>query len=1486
MSLKVVVNKTTNKVEVTSPGPQGNFYNSFKGNWSSATAYLLGDIVFYNGSSYVAIANNTNSQPPSANWSAVAKGIPGGGTTGQIIVKNSSTDYDYSWTNNYSIATTAPLTGGAAINTNPTLSVNQATTAATGVVQLSDSTSTTSSSLAATSTAVKSAYDLADAAAPKTTSIGATAPITSSGTLGTGVTIGVNAASTSAAGVVQLSDSTSTTSSVLASTPTATKAAYDLANAAAPKTTTIAATAPITSSGTLGTGVTIGVNAASTSAAGVVQLTDSISSTSTTTAATPNSVKTAYDLANAAIPLSQKAAANGVATLDASGLVPTNQLPALAITNTFVVASQAAMLALSAETGDVAVRTDLSKSFILTATPPSTLANWQELLTPPDAVSSVDGRTGTVTLSDLYAARGTTISTTAPLAGGGDLSANRTLSLNIGSSLTTSSNNLIVDSTIVPYLANANTFTAAQTATSFIVTGSTVPTNGIYLPAANTLGFATNGGSRLQINSVGEIGISATPVTGFSVQIEKNITGATASYGINNVGFIQSGVTSSATYYRTFARTANANFGITAILHYDAAAVGTFDNVTAGGSVTAQYGFRVTNTLVGATSNFGFYGDIPSAANRWNFYANGTAANYFAGQTTVGSTSLNLGSGSAVQQFGVVNSAAGNIGIVVRGAASQSSNLQEWQNSSGTNLATITSSGQVFTPQVFARYFTNRTNTGAYFDSELVSGSFVLDQRTTTAVNLITRAVASQSADLVQLQDSSGNILNAFDNQGNQRSEVSLVQYGAEGSTLQNIPTRVHPAETLLKQAVWWIDAAHTSASSQTITNLGWGGSALNVTNGSSTSADSNDAEYLNWDGVNYLYIPAGTNNTAGAPSSTTFRITDDLDIKAYVSIDDWTPADIRSIAVGTPNWPSPGYKSWNFNLQTNGTLRLVISTDGTNQLNYTSTVATGITDGAAKWIRVTRAKTAGEIKFFLSDDGITWTQLGTTVTGATTSSIFYNTLDAFAPQLGQINTVYNSGFKYYRVQISNGIDGVPVLDIDTSVITSGAATSFTALSGQTITISRATSGRKTVCVTNPLWLFGTDDYMEVNNRWLEHTGSNYLYLPGVSGNYASTPNAAPLQITGDLDIRVKVALDDWTPSAETALIGRWGGSYSYLLTVGNTGLLRFQWLTSGSVAQSRFSTVATGITDGSTKWVRATLDVDNGASGHDVQFFTSDDGTTWTQLGTTVTTAGTSSVLAGSALLGIGAVETGTSTLARGKFFRAQVLNGIGGTVAFDANFETGITSNLPTTFTESSANAATVTVNYSGTGYRSAGVIASTYVYPGNPNTFKLSTTSLLDFGASDSFTALVVARQWATPLNFGRFMEKADSSAVSGYSLSSNGTAASLYAQINDGTNTATRIGLTSLTAGNLVSFGTIVNRSTQTISSFGNGTISATASTSSIGSISNVYPLRIGSRSAATAGSYQDLEGYAAAIWRRALTAAEIATLNNYFQGRVA
>jgi hypothetical protein len=87
----------------------------------------------------------------------------------------------------------------------------------------------------------------------------------------------------------------------------------------------------------------------------------------------------------------QKGANNGICELDANGLVPTNHLPPLAITDVHVVADEAARLALIAQEGDVAIQTDDSSSWIYDG------SAWVAFGVS-GAVLSVNSQTGTVSL--------------------------------------------------------------------------------------------------------------------------------------------------------------------------------------------------------------------------------------------------------------------------------------------------------------------------------------------------------------------------------------------------------------------------------------------------------------------------------------------------------------------------------------------------------------------------------------------------------------------------------------------------------------------------------------------------------------------------------------------------------------------------------------------------------------------------------------------------------------------------------------------------------------------------------------------------------------------------------------------------------------------------------------------------------------------------------------------------------------------------------
>lgn len=134
--------------------------------------------------------------------------------------------------------------------------------------------------------------------------------------------------------------------------------------------TNVTGTAPIS----VATGTTtpaISIASASTSTAGAVQLTDSTSSTSTTTAATPNSVKTAYDLAVAALPKSG-GTMTGAITFAAGQTISGYAL--LATAQTFTAAQRAAITTLTDAT-NISVDFALTNNFVVTLGGNRTLDN-------------------------------------------------------------------------------------------------------------------------------------------------------------------------------------------------------------------------------------------------------------------------------------------------------------------------------------------------------------------------------------------------------------------------------------------------------------------------------------------------------------------------------------------------------------------------------------------------------------------------------------------------------------------------------------------------------------------------------------------------------------------------------------------------------------------------------------------------------------------------------------------------------------------------------------------------------------------------------------------------------------------------------------------------------------------------------------------------------------------------------------------------------
>lgn len=136
--------------------------------------------------------------------------------------------------------------------------------------------------------------------------------------------------------------------------------------------------------------------------------------------------------------------------------------------------------------------------------------------------------------------------------------------------------------------------------------------------------------SPFAIDNSGNVLIGITGIQNYSFVTAKSITGGVSAYGVSSIGTIQSDVTTLTQSFRSRPSTAATAFTLGSLQHF-AADQGT---IGASSAITNQYGFFVNSTLVGATNNYGFYGNIAAGTGRYNFYAAGTAANYFGGDVT------------------------------------------------------------------------------------------------------------------------------------------------------------------------------------------------------------------------------------------------------------------------------------------------------------------------------------------------------------------------------------------------------------------------------------------------------------------------------------------------------------------------------------------------------------------------------------------------------------------------------------------------------------------------------------------------------------------------------------------------------------------------------------------------------------------------------------------------------------------------------------
>jgi hypothetical protein len=265
----------------------------------------------------------------------------------------------------------------------------------------------------------------------------------------------------------------------------------------------------------------------------------------------------------------------------------------------------------------------------------------------------------------------------------------------------------------------AGTFTTA-TANRFIPNSATVPTNGMYLPAANSLGFATNSAAKMTLDATGNLGLGVTPAAfGGGRWLQFLSTSLVGQQQNGTANLICNAYESSANTFTYIASVAAARYNAGVGVHsWHTAPAGTAGNAVTFTQAMTLFntgGLSLGNTTDPGATNLSVTGTITSAAHTANSFIPSsstvpTNGMYLPAANAVGiaTNSTNAVYVNSTQQVGIGNSSPANkLDVASAVSATPVTNGIVRIVGTGANPATGSGGGLLFAQQNSAGTYQN-----------------------------------------------------------------------------------------------------------------------------------------------------------------------------------------------------------------------------------------------------------------------------------------------------------------------------------------------------------------------------------------------------------------------------------------------------------------------------------------------------------------------------------------------------------------------------------------------------------------------------------------------------------------------------------------------------------------------------------------------------------------------------------------------------------